>query len=177
MTAAPIAAAIALAKIGLAGARRAPKDHAPRQQFLEPGNVVGVGRLVLELQHVEDFVAQPLLDLGVAADVAVEIDLRHFELADQRRLPQLPIGPLGIGGIILAFERAQQPSQPDRVDAGDVLVQRPRVELPAELAGFPLRDEIPQPWPGDAEQAGPMREQVLDHPRQRERRVLEPEPD
>src|SRR5262249_38650899 len=110
---------------------------------------------------------QSLLDLVVAADVRVETDLRDFERAGQRRLPELAVRLLRVGRVVLPLERAQQLAQSRRVDARDVLVQPPRVELPAELPALALRDQVSQPVAADPEQGSPVREQALDHLRQR----------
>src|SRR6516162_9412981 len=74
----------------------------------------------------------------------------------------LPVRPPRVGGVVLALERAQESAQAHRVDAGHVLVKRPWVEGPAELAGLTLRDEITQSRLGDAEQARAEREKVFD---------------
>ena len=62
----------------LAGAGRAPEDHAARDQLLGPGDLGGVGGLVLVSQYVQDLALQPFLDPAVAANVAAPVDLRHL---------------------------------------------------------------------------------------------------
>ena len=89
---------------------------------------------------------------------------------------RLAVGGLRVGGVVLAFECGEQLAEADGVDAGDVFVEVPRVELAAELAGFFLRDEPRQAVAAGAEDRQAVREEVLDDLRQRERRVFEPEP-
>jgi len=54
-------------------------------------------------------------------------------------------------------------AEADGVHPGHVLVQLQRGERPAELARLFLRDEVFEPRPRGAEDADPVREQVLDH--------------
>src|SRR5437870_188883 len=53
----------------LAGAGRAPEDHAARDQLFEPGDRFGVGCLILEREHFENFAPEAMLDFVIAADV------------------------------------------------------------------------------------------------------------
>ena len=103
--------------------------------------------------------------------------MRDLEGRRQGRLANLAVGVPGIGRIILAVERAEQLAEPDRIDAGDLLVEGPWIELRPELPGLAARDEPLQPIPGNSEERESLREQVFDHGRQRERGILEAEPD
>src|SRR5262249_42960367 len=102
----------------LAGAGRAPEDHAPGDQLLDAADLLPVVHRVFAGKQVPHLVAQLLLALDVAADVAVEADVRYLQRAAQRRLPQLAVGALWVGRVVLALQRAQQLAQPHGVDAG-----------------------------------------------------------
>src|SRR5262249_20708969 len=73
----------------LAGAGRAPEDHAARDQLLDPLDVLLARLRFLEEQDVENLGAEPLLDLLVAAEVVLEVDVRDLERRAEGRLPNL----------------------------------------------------------------------------------------
>ncbi|MBS1122075.1 MAG: hypothetical protein H6Q90_4303 [Deltaproteobacteria bacterium] len=160
----------------LAGAGRAPEDHAARDQALDPRDLFGIRELVLRGEDRENLGGEPLLDRRVAADVGLEVDRGQLDIVGQRRGAQLGERTLRVDGVVLAGDRTEQPAEPDRVDSGDVLVEIVRIEAAPELAGLALGDEVAQAIARDADDRFPVREQVLDRLGQRERRILESEP-
>ena len=177
--AAPIAVGHRLGEERLAGAGRAPEDHAARDQLLDAArSPPRRSAWSLRGEHVEDLAAQPLLHLGVAADVACR-GRRSAPRARRRASPAAAGGRRASGRRGSPRLRACESSRRRRtaLTPETYLYSCHGLNVAAELAALALRDEVPQPVRGDAEQADAVREQVLDHLRQRERRVLEPEPD
>ena len=68
----------------LAGAGWPPEDHAARDQFFEPRDIFGRRCGVAFLQYIEDFLAKAFFDFRVAADLAVEVDVRYLHRPVER---------------------------------------------------------------------------------------------
>jgi hypothetical protein len=156
---------------------RAVKDDAARQQGLERAQISpSLAEAVLALQQLEQLLAQAQLDLGVAADVALEVDVGQLDVLADGLAAQLAVDG---GGLRAARERlaaqadgGEQPAQAHGVEARDVLVEREGVEaLGVDRLGLALGDDLRQGLARDADDLALDREHALDHAGQREARV------